>query len=346
MTDYKKLICQHFDRYPCMKIRDFAKLLYQNEFGCEHLILDKESALSRISDERKNVVLSDTPHIESIGNGYYRLYLSSPYLDDTILSVFMASGGKTDGTKNGFLEKYNVLKELCLDGTIPYSVSDAEEFISQWCDDGCMPLSHSDSYKSAYNPAYRVVLEKYVPLLPIIDAIFARRGQRTVVSIDGRCGAGKTTLATMLSSLFNCTPIHMDDFFLPPTMRTKNRLSEAGGNIHYERFYDEVVKGIKSGQPFSYGVFDCSRMEVIHTVQVDHLSLIIVEGSYSQHPYFQTYADITVFCDVSCDIQETRILKRNGKVMYEQFKNRWIPMEEAYFSAFDIKEKCDFLVTI
>ncbi len=343
MTDIKSLLLYHFTKYPKMETRDFAKLLYQNEFGCGHLVTDKEKALASILDERKEITISDFPHIESIGNGYARLYLSSPYRDDTVATVFMASAKTQTGTVDGFLEKFSVLKKLCLEGNLPFNPN---EFLKKWCDEGHLPFSHSDGYKGEYAPRYRVILEKYIPLLPVLDKILSLNETPTVIAIDGRCGAGKTTFARLMSELINCTAIHMDDFFLPPALRTKERLLEAGGNIHYERFYDEVVSEIKSGAPFSYGVFDCTKMAVTHTVEVNSPSLIVVEGSYSLHPRFGNYADIKIFCDVDSDTQKERIVSRNGEDMYRQFESRWIPMEEKYFSAFNIKSSCDFCVML
>ena len=49
----------------------------------------------------------------------------------------------------------------------------------------------------------------------------------------------------------------MDDFFLPFELRTAERLKEPGGNVHYERFIDEVVSKLSAGEPFEYGVFRC-----------------------------------------------------------------------------------------
>ena len=61
-----------------------------------------------------------------------------------------------------------------------------------------------------------------------------------IIAIDGRAASGKSTLAQQLGELLDADVIHMDDFFLPPSLRTKERLSEPGGNVHYERFAEEV----------------------------------------------------------------------------------------------------------
>ena len=81
-----------------------------------------------------------------------------------------------------------------------------------------------------------------------------------IIAIDGRCAAGKTTLAARLVKELGGDVIHMDDFFLPPALRTPERRSEPGGNVHYERFLTEVLPNLRSGRPFFYRRFDCSRM--------------------------------------------------------------------------------------
>ena len=84
-----------------------------------------------------------------------------------------------------------------------------------------------------------------------------------IIAIDGRCAAGKTTLAARLAKELGGDVIHMDDFFLPPALRTQERRSEPGGNVHYERFLTEVIPNLASGRPFSYRRFDCS-LSLIH----------------------------------------------------------------------------------
>ena len=135
--------------------------------------------------------------------------------------------------------------------------------------------------------------------------------------------------------------VHVDDFFLPPALRTPERLSEAGGNIHYERFIKEVIPFVGGDEGFFYGKFDCSVMSMNGEREIKPSKWRIVEGSYSRHPKFGCYADFTVFCSVSPEEQMKRIIARNGEWFAEKFKNEWIPMEERYFEAFNIREEAD-----
>ena len=41
---------------------------------------------------------------------------------------------------------------------------------------------------------------------------------------------------------------------MPPSLRTPERLNETGGNLHRERFYDEIIGNLDSPGGFSYRV--------------------------------------------------------------------------------------------
>ena len=182
-------------------------------------------------------------------------------------------------------------------------------------------------------------------LLSSLSALLAEK-KSVILAIDGHCGAGKTTLAYYLANKLNGTIISMDDFFLPFNLRTDKRLEEPGGNIHYERFEEEIIKPLSRNKtsPFSYHKFQCSNGTLTQPITITPTSLIIIEGSYSMHPLFQHLYDCSVFVTCSPVIQEERILKRNGKQALNTFKERWIPMENKYFSAFDIKKSCSHIL--
>ena len=136
----------------------------------------------------------------------------------------------------------------------------------------------------------------------------------------------------------------MDDFFLPVKLRTRSRLAEPGGNIHYERFKTEVLPELKLKKTFAYQRFDCSKMQLGKMCDIAASRWRIVEGAYSLHPLFGDYADLKVFFDISPTEQIKRIRKRNGEKMAQIFIRRWIPMEEKYIETFNIKAKADIII--
>ena len=176
------------------------------------------------------------------------------------------------------------------------------------------------------------------------DELLSQLAGKRVIAIDGRSGAGKTTLSQILSERLGASVVHMDDFFLPLSLRSDKRLSEAGGNVHYERFIEEVLPHINDGKSFAYRRFDCSAMDYSpELVHVDRKT-VIVEGAYSMHPLFGRYYDVSIFCDISQNEQIERIERRSGKTKAEIFRNKWIPLEEKYISAFSIMDKADAVI--
>lgn len=165
-----------------------------------------------------------------------------------------------------------------------------------------------------------------------------------IIAIDGRCASGKTTLAKKLSEKTGAGVIHMDDFFLPMELRTRERLSEAGGNVDYERFAVEVLPYLKQGSEFTYRRFECSRMKTGENRVIPAGNLRIVEGAYSCHPRFGEYMTLRLFCDVSPQEQMNRIRERNGEEKLERFVKEWIPMEERYLNKYLIMEKADLVI--
>lgn len=174
-----------------------------------------------------------------------------------------------------------------------------------------------------------------------IQQTLSRKG-RVIAAIDGRCAAGKTTLAEILQEKLSCAVIHMDDFFLRPEQRTKERLAEPGGNVDYERFSEEVMLPCQKGEDFFYRPYDCHSQTLKEPVEVKSKPITIIEGAYACHPHFYENYDVHIFLDVDKETQLSRIRLRNGEMAAERFENLWIPLEETYISAFDIKEKCEW----
>lgn len=163
-----------------------------------------------------------------------------------------------------------------------------------------------------------------------------------LIAIDGRSAAGKTTLAEELKRELDCTVIHMDDFFLRPEQRTAKRLEEPGGNVDYERFLEEVLLPLQTGKSFSYAPFDCHTQRFKAAVRVKPDRVTVIEGSYSCHPALRDCYDLRIFLSLDPQEQARRILLRNPE-RAEMFLERWIPLEEKYFTQCHTRECCHLL---
>lgn len=166
------------------------------------------------------------------------------------------------------------------------------------------------------------------------------------IAIDGRSGSGKSTLAQALAEKYSADLYHMDDFFLQPSQRTKQRLAEIGGNVDYERFYKEVLLPLSENREFTYGIFDCGKQRIVEHKEAGRASLHIIEGSYSEHPYFGSPYDLTICLDIEEEKQKERIRMRNGEEMLKRFTEEWIPKENAYLEKYHIMERCDIYIRV
>ena len=166
---------------------------------------------------------------------------------------------------------------------------------------------------------------------------------RVIIAIDGRCGAGKSTLAARLAELCGGNVFHMDDFFLRSEQRTPERFAEPGGNVDRERFETEVLAPLAAGQAAQYRPWDCHTGDFAVAYAVEPAQLTIVEGSYSMHPALRGYYDCMICLAVDPAEQLRRLERRNPR-MLQRFVDEWIPLENRYFEATNIQAVADLLV--
>ena len=179
----------------------------------------------------------------------------------------------------------------------------------------------------------------------VLERIKAFDGKPLIIAIDGRCASGKTTLAALIQEKTGCNVIHADDFFLRKEQRTQERLEEAGGNIDYERLRDEVLIPLSREGKCVFRRFDCKSMSLSDKeIVIRPNPLTVIEGSYSCHSELWNYYDFRIFMNVVQYEQLRRIEQRNGADAVSVFQNRWIHLEEKYFSAYRIAERCDMMI--
>lgn len=168
-------------------------------------------------------------------------------------------------------------------------------------------------------------------------------GRNVFVAVDGPCASGKTTFASRLHDRFGGNVLHMDDFFLRPEQRTPERFAEPGGNVDRERFEAEVLRPLAAGTPAQYRPWDCHAGDFATSYTVMPAPLTIVEGSYSMHPALRGYYDLTICLAIDPDEQIRRLEARNPR-MLQRFIDEWIPLENRYFEAADVRGSADLLI--
>lgn len=336
----KEYILHQFQTYPQLELQDLMKFLYQSSFGCEHLVSDFSKVKSNIELELQ---MSKNPYdsIEELDGDYVRLHLNYGLSVNTLSTLFiLSSQQEKNGTKQ-LEDKIQILLELISNHTLPFSLNESNEILLKWKAEGYPAIHHSNTFNQLYHPAYRLIHKKYVPFLELFKYI--DNEHPSMISIDGRCASGKTTLSMLLKQIYDCNVFKMDDFFLQPDQRTKERLKSPGENVDHERFETEVLIPLSKHEDVKLCKFNCSTMSIEPAILIPYKPLNIIEGSYSMHSNLQKYYDFSVFLTINKDEQIERLRKRNPK-MLNNFIQRWIPLEETYFNTFLIQDKCDIQI--
>ncbi len=334
---------QQLRLHPAAQPRDVIKMCYQAARGAEHLLSDLSRARAYFDQEFAATPADPAaPLFEALSENVARVNIAAwkaaNFPAEWLFRMFVSTATVAqDGT--ALLDDYIAQADALLGGSLP----GWQEALAEWTAQGRPAVHHSESYRTHERPAYRIVNARFQSILPILERLHQAPDVH-VVAIDGRAASGKTTRAALLSAVLDAPVIHMDDFFLPPALRTAERLAQPGGNVDYERFAQEVVPGLLSGAAFAYRIFDCGVMDFAGTREIPAAPVRIVEGSYSHHPAFGDYAGLRVFSTVDEQEQMARILRRNGEGMAEMFRTRWIPMEEKYFDHFAIRDRADIVL--
>ena len=344
MNDILSQLQLHMKTHPALELRDAIKFLYQSCMGNGHLMLDRDAAWNYLVEEWQKTPPSYTvPLTESLGNGLCRLSLASckemGLSVHTLFALFLRANRL-------FSPSQATLRTLLpqLYSLFPYPHQIAE--IQQYLQDGMPVISHSQTYRTAYAPAYRLVLEQDISLLPLCADIDRHMAQnsRTIVALDGPCASGKSTIGALLSQLYDCPLVHMDDFFLPQKQKTPARLSQAGGNIDAERFLSQVLLPVSQGKSAQYQPYRCHTDNFGEWLEVPPSALTIIEGVYALRPDLQPYYSICCYLDAPWSVRRERLLKRCGEGGLARFEALWIPLEQQYFETFQIESQCSIKI--
>lgn len=166
MEELKQILLSHAARYPKMEPRDAVKLIYQNEFGGGHLIRDVNSCLAYLRREYESVIQDGGNLAEDIGNGLVRISLSAldshGYTLEQLGNDFIRSASVHTGSRDRFLVKLELLRQMTAEGYLPFSLDTLESYLVEYAAAGYPMVSHSDTFRAFYNPAYRIVLRSEI----------------------------------------------------------------------------------------------------------------------------------------------------------------------------------------
>jgi hypothetical protein len=166
------LLREHLERRPLMRATDVYKLLFQGVFGVGHIL--SEGAWKKLEEEAESLDIDDHPTEPSIervsADGSMMRVNLRPYLRvgfplDRLYEA-MEETSKDRGATEKFLFVWSVFYELAGSGDMEVDGEELDSLNVEIVKKGPRPHHHSEPYRVAYYPAYRVVKREALERIP------------------------------------------------------------------------------------------------------------------------------------------------------------------------------------
>ncbi|HEX8487289.1 MAG TPA: NTP transferase domain-containing protein [Propionibacteriaceae bacterium] len=179
----------------------------------------------------------------------------------------------------------------------------------------------------------------------------ARRPRPVLVALDGRSGAGKTTLAAALALCRPATVISGDDFYSPGMavldVRARERLTDAEiaeQVFDWRRLRDQALVPLVHGQWARYAPYDWTAQDgrLGKRVELPPSSLVILEGVYSGRPELADLMDLAVLVEIPAERRRQRLSERVNDPA--DWVAVWERGEDHYFGRVRLPDSYDLTV--
>ncbi|MCP9000635.1 chorismate-binding protein [Pseudarthrobacter sp. RMG13] len=158
-----------------------------------------------------------------------------------------------------------------------------------------------------------------------------------IIAIDGRSGAGKTTLAIELAAQLRnhhkVALFHLEDIY--PGWN--------GLTAGIERYVSTVLTPLSRAEPATWTSWDWERHYDGDTRVTLPAEIVIVEGVGAAAAVARPLLSAVIWADSPDDIRRKRALDRDGGT-YEPFWDQWAEQEEAWLAADDVPQEADIRV--
>lgn len=172
MKFISQLLGAQFARHPDMQPADVYKLLHQAALGPAHAVNldDAENALlaeiaslpAATHPEPLLEVISPDGRLARV---HLRPYLAAGHDPRALAQAFAATATGYEGSVERLGKFCGCLGDLADAGGLPLARAEVEAFMNARRDEGWPAVRHSEAYRAAHSPAYRVVDLQLLPAL-------------------------------------------------------------------------------------------------------------------------------------------------------------------------------------
>lgn len=165
------------------------------------------------------------------------------------------------------------------------------------------------------------------------------RKEPFLVAVDGRGGAGKSTLVAFLKEQNpTLTVLALDDIVHPLFDRRQ-----------FKVFAKQVLEPLTKKQKGKYQKFDWVLQKHTDWREVMPQGVILIDGLGSLDQILSDYYDLTIWVDCDKDIAFQRGWERDKHIYHVNTMNEWvkewIPKQEAYILKQNPQEKAAIIIT-
>ena len=159
----------------------------------------------------------------------------------------------------------------------------------------------------------------------------------SLIAIDGRAGAGKTTLAARffdeLSVNKRVEVIHMDDLY----NGWENALDE-----HLTKTLESIVNAHQKKEGFEIDIFNWQSLSFDSKRQINPVDILILEGVGAGQKVVRDAGATLYWLDIDADDGIARVLKRDGNQIASQMK-QWQIAQEIHFLRDKTRENAEHI---
>jgi len=159
----------------------------------------------------------------------------------------------------------------------------------------------------------------------------------SLIAIDGRAGAGKTTLAAHffkeLSADKTVEVIHMDDLYNGWESALDEGLTQT---------LESIVNAHNNGVSIEIDIFNWQSMSFDSKAMINPVDILILEGVGAGQKVVRDAGATLYWLDIDADVGIQRVLNRDGNQIASQMK-QWQIAQEIHFMRDKTRENAEHI---